>query len=134
MIARDQMLPQSKPLFTGVQLSPLSVDRKTTPPKICPCKNVATRIGYQRANIGLDHVVINFYPTVSRITRAVNAASSTDKVSSYENVPVRVDCQGAFIERKQPIVNLLPILPVVARVRAGPARSNCHATCRVSWS
>jgi hypothetical protein len=63
LIARDQMLLQSKPLFTGVQLSPLSVDRKTTPPKICPCKNVATRIGYQRANIGSDHVVINFYPT-----------------------------------------------------------------------
>jgi hypothetical protein len=26
---------------------------------------VATRIGRQRANIGLDRVVINFYPTVS---------------------------------------------------------------------
>jgi hypothetical protein len=62
------MLPQSKPLFTGVQLSPLSVDRKTPPPKICPCKNVATRIGRQCANIGLDHVVINFYPAVSIIT------------------------------------------------------------------
>jgi len=38
MIARDQMLPQSKPLFTGVQLSPLSVDRKTPPPKYVPAK------------------------------------------------------------------------------------------------
>ena len=31
------MLPQSKPLFTGVQLSPLFVDRKT-PPKYVPAK------------------------------------------------------------------------------------------------
>jgi hypothetical protein len=42
-------------------------------------------------NIGLDHVVINFYPTVSIISRAVDAASSADKVSSYENVTIRID-------------------------------------------
>src|SRR6476660_4270480 len=57
--------------------------------KICTCKNVSTRIGRQRGNIGLDDVVINFYPTVSIITTAVDAASSADKVSSYVNVTIR---------------------------------------------
>ena len=50
LIARDQMLPQSKPVFTGVQLSPLSIGRKPRPPKYVPCKNAATRIDRQRAN------------------------------------------------------------------------------------
>jgi hypothetical protein len=35
-IAREQMLPQSKALFTGVQLS--SVERKTPPLKYVPAK------------------------------------------------------------------------------------------------
>ena len=46
----------------------------------------------------------NFYPTFSIITRAVDAASSADKVSSYENVTI-------------PEIDLLPMLPAVSRAK-----------------
>ena len=58
----------------------------------------------------------NFYPPFSIITRAVDAASSADKVSSYENVTIP-DKQSAFMKRKQAIINLLPILPAVGRAK-----------------
>src|SRR4029453_2707930 len=38
LIAGDQMFPHVKPLFTGVQLWPLSVDRKAPPVKYVPAK------------------------------------------------------------------------------------------------
>jgi hypothetical protein len=60
------------------------------------------------AQRSVGSVVTNFYPTFSIITRAVDAASSADKVSSYENVTIR-DQESAFIKRKQAIINLPPI-------------------------
>ena len=65
---------------------------------------MATRIGRQRAKIGWDHVVTNFHPTFSIITRAVDAVSSADKVSSYENVTI-------------PEFDLLPMPPAVSRAK-----------------
>ena len=72
-------------------------------------------IDRQRANIGLDYAPINLHPSISVIGRVVDAASSADKVTSYENVAVGVDRQGTFIKRKKSIVDLLPTLRVVAR-------------------
>ena len=88
LIARDQMFPQFKPLFTGVQLSPLSVDRNTPPPEVGSCKNVAAGIDRQCSDIGLDHALINLDPAVSVIRRTINAAGTADKISSYENVTI----------------------------------------------
>jgi hypothetical protein len=102
-------------VFASVQLSPLSVERKTPPPKYVPAKNVAAGIDSEGPNIGLNYVVINIYPTVSLITSAVDAVRSVYKISPYENVTIGVD--SAFIKRKQAIINLLPILPALGRAK-----------------
>src|SRR6478736_3101005 len=95
------------------------VCRSENAAKICSCKNVATRIGRQRAKIGWDHVVTNFYPTFSTITRAVDAASSADKVSSYENVTI--------LE-----IDLLPMLPAVSRAKhAAPVSTGENKISRI---
>ena len=73
----------------------------------------------------------NFYPTFSIITRAVDAASSADKVSSYENVTIP-DKQSAFMKRKQAIINLLPILPAVGRAKhAAPVSTGENEISRI---
>ena len=73
----------------------------------------------------------NFYPPFSIITRAVDAASSADKVSSYENVTIP-DKQSAFMKRKQAIINLLPILPAVSRAKhAAPVSTGENEISRI---
>src|SRR4029079_16360478 len=88
--------------------------------KIRTRKNVAIGIDCQSANISLDHVVINFYPAFSVIAREIDAAGTTYKIGSDENVTI-VESKRAFIKRTQAIINLLPILPAIDRAKHASA-------------
>ncbi len=88
---------------------------------------MTARIDRQCTNIDCDIAVIDLDPALSVISRAVNAAGATHKIGSCEDVTIRIDRNGPYVEGKQTVVNLLPALTAIARSKhtdpVGPGKN-----------
>jgi hypothetical protein len=70
--------------------------------KLGSCKNLAAEIDRQRANISLDHIMVDLNPALPVFFRPKHSTKSAPK-----NVISGVGCEATFAQRRKFIIHLL---------------------------